>query len=44
MSVRKNDENVEDLDKDDYYSIAVTKYMLYIGFNGVGMNPECPKF
>ncbi len=39
--VRKNDEDVEDLDEDVYCSIAATKYL---GFNGVGMNPEHPKF
>ncbi len=42
-SVRKNDEDVEDLDEDVYCSIAVMKYMLYLGFNGVGMNPKHPK-
>ncbi len=42
--VRKNYEDVEDLDEDVYYSIAVTKYVLYLGFNGVGINPEHPKF
>jgi len=31
VSVRKNDEDVEDLDENVYYSIAVTKYMLYLG-------------
>ncbi len=41
--VRKNYEDFEDLDEDVYCSIAVTKYMLYLGFNGVGMNPEYPK-
>ncbi len=41
--VRKNEE-VEDLDEDVYCSIAVTKYMLYLGFNGVEINPEHPKF
>ncbi len=35
--VRKNDEDVEDLDEDVYCSIAVTKYI------GVGMNPEHSK-
>ncbi len=38
--VRKNDEDVEYLYEDVYCSIAVTKYMLYLGFNGVEMNPE----
>ncbi len=41
--VRTNDEDVENLDEDVYCSIAVTKYMLYLGFNGAGMNPEHPK-
>ncbi len=41
--VRINYEDVEDLD-DVYYSIAVTKYVLYLGFNRVGINPEHPKF
>ncbi len=41
--VRKSDEDVDDLDEDVYCSIAVTKYMLYLGFNGVGMNPLNPK-
>ncbi len=40
---RKNDEDVEDLDEDVYFRIAVTKYMLYLGFNGVRMNPEHTK-
>ncbi len=39
----KSDEDVEDLDEDVKCSIAVTKYMLYLGFNGDGMNPEHPK-
>ncbi len=43
-AVRKTDEEVEDLDEGVYCSIAVTKYMLYLGFNGVEMNPEHPKF
>ncbi len=43
-NVRKNYEDIEDLDEDVYCSIAVTKNMLYLGFNGVGMNPENPKF
>ncbi len=43
-SVKKNDKDVEDLDEDVYWSIPVTKYMLYLGFNIVGMNPEHPKF
>ncbi len=42
--VRKCDEDIEDIDEDVYCSIAVTKCMLYLGFNGVGMNPEHPKF
>jgi len=40
-NVRKNDEDVEDLDEDVNCSISVTK--LYLGFNGAGMNPEHPK-
>ncbi len=42
--VIKNNEVMEDLDEDVYCSIAVTKYMFYLGFNGVRMNPEHPKF
>ncbi len=34
--VRKNYEDV-------YGSISVTTYMLYLGFNVVGINPEHPK-
>ncbi len=34
-NVRKSDEVIEDLDEDVYCSIAVTKYMQYLGFNGV---------
>ncbi len=41
--VRKNYEDIEDRDEDVYCSIAVTKYILYLGFKGVGMNPEHPK-
>ncbi|KAL0153910.1 hypothetical protein M9458_050779, partial [Cirrhinus mrigala] len=39
LCVRKSEEDVEDLDEDVYCSIAVAKYL---GFNGVGMNPEHP--
>ncbi len=42
--VRKSDEDVEDLDEDVYCCIAVTKYMLYLGFNGVRMKPSKPFF
>ncbi len=42
-NVRKSDEVIEDLDEDVYCSIAVTKYMQYLGFNGVLINPEHPK-
>ncbi len=41
--MRKSDEDLKDFDEDVYCSIAVTKYMLYLGFNEVGMNPEHPK-
>ncbi len=41
--VKKCEEDVEDLDEDVNCSIAVTKYMLYLGFNRVGMNPQHPK-
>ncbi len=39
---KKSDEDVEDPDEDVFCSIAVTKYMLYLGFNSVGMNPQHP--